>query len=757
LLDCLLMFREWTVTGMVMESRLTPSEHSTTIAALRRAGLRRGALVVAVCLVTACGGKSATDEAGSRGNSFPPAKNALDDFSSGSTGDSNNTNGLAANEVRVTMEVPAAVAPDGEATRRNLRIVAPDRLEVYRTDPSLRNLGSVDITRRTEDNGREVITFENGLPLAPDVIIEAVYGNTRMRALAADSDRDVKVNPFSEYLVTNTLASYSGTQFSDILDCVNDASGQLCLNKYVWSTLADQVHDFEIDIPDNRDLAGALELLEERGDFSGYVDRMAEYAVLNDESSGRISASSADYNSVFLGVELGQTFREASLSGSGQWGLRTAQEEQITDSNGTGYVFPALTLTTFDAFNIRVTSLASDIPYDREVLIHRADNDFFARGSEEWDLNTHASAPGAATLVDETRLLAGRALYQSVTGQGSSEIIGWTRNPYYLDAFVSTASGDNEPPDRVLSGYFTAGKAIELEATSDTLKRRETLEDHYLSVLEVNLLRESGFSLQALNNKSYNVVYLATRLGDASEPVQVETGAGTWDISGTQVIQQMPTRTISRDSSGAVNGPVVGSRNVTWTVSERPSRLSVGDRNIGRLNLDVSNASGQFDTPELGTGASNPEGSLLAFNLDNGTTGDGLLVAATQAATLPASGRYRLQGFAMGLTDGANRLRHFDNAVLTIDSNASATLAINALDVAHVVGDESVSAPVAVDEGTLNLTYSDEGNGQARFTSGDLELEGFVTGEQDQFFLRLSDAGGGEQSAGLVIATRLPE
>ena len=102
-------------------------------------------------------------------------------------------------------------------------------------------------------------------------------------------------------------------------------------------------------------------------------------------------------------------------------------------------------------------------------------------------------------------------------------------------------------------------------------------------------------------------------------------------------------------------------------------------------------------------------------------------------------------------------LRHFDNAVLTIDSNASATLAINALDVAHVVGDESVSAPVAVDEGTLSLTYSDEGNGQARFTSGDLELEGFVTGEQDQLFLRLSDAGGKEQSAGLVIATRLPE
>ncbi len=141
------------------------SGHHESPHLLGRPGLRPLTLILTAALLSACGGSSATDEAGSRGNSFPPAKNALDDFSSGSTGDSNNTNGLAQNEVRVTVEVPAAVAPNGEPTRRNLRIVAPDRLEVYRTDPSLRPLGSVNISRRTEDNGREVIAFEDGLPL----------------------------------------------------------------------------------------------------------------------------------------------------------------------------------------------------------------------------------------------------------------------------------------------------------------------------------------------------------------------------------------------------------------------------------------------------------------------------------------------------------------------------------------------------------------------------------------------------------------
>ncbi|CAN0602946.1 unnamed protein product, partial [Ectocarpus sp. 12 AP-2014] len=216
-------------------------------------------------------------------------------------------------------------------------------------------------------------------------------------------------------------------------------------------------------------------------------------------------------------------------------------------------VYPALTLTSFDAFNIRVTSLANDIPYDREALIHQVGNNFFERGSDQWDLNTHASSPGAATLVDETRLLAGRALYQSITGEGSSEIIGWTRNPYYLDAFVSATGGDNDAPDRVLSGYFSAGKAIELESSAGELKRRRTLEDHYVSVLEVNLLRDQGFSLESLNFKDYNVVYLASRFSEGSEPIQIESGAGTWGISGNTVAQVMPTLTMARSSDGTVN------------------------------------------------------------------------------------------------------------------------------------------------------------------------------------------------------------
>ncbi|MBW7470509.1 hypothetical protein [Marinobacter sp. F4218] len=710
-------------------------------------------------LLSGCGGgDDAITGAQNDPNDFANGKNPVDDFSPGSTGDSSKTAGLEANEVRITMEVPGGVAPDAELTRRNLRIVQPDRISVYTTNTALQNLGSVPVSTRTDDNGFTIIAFDEGLPLGPDVLIDASYGNVRLRALAADADRDVKINPFSEYLVRNTLTTYTPGQFQSILDCVDDVGGELCLNKYVWSTLADQVHDFEIDIPSTANLTSALDLLSGRGDFARYVSAMADYALLDETSSGRITASSADYNSVFFGVELGQTFLESSLVNSGQWGARTAQEERLEDQYGVGYVYPALTLTSFDAFNIRVTSLASDIPYAREALIHQAGNDFFLRGSEQWDLNTHASSPGAATLVADTRLLAGRALYQSITGRGSSRIIGWTRNPYYLDAYTSEPVSDTTGPDRVVSGYFSAGKAIELETSGEELKRKETLENHYLSVLELDLLRQRGFSLNILDGRDYNVLYLATQFSDGATPVTFETGLGDWRISGNTITQNQLLTTVARDASGAVSTDNTGIRIESWTLSNRTSRLSDGDANIGRLNLDVSTASGDFEQPDLGVGASTPDGSLLAFNLDDSSFGDGILIAAAQtSASAPTSGRYRLQGIRLGMTSDSNQLAHFDNAVLTIGSTVLATLDPRTLDVVHTVGDETVTSPQLNEGDTISLAYdSSAGNGRVTFTGASMVLEGFFTSDQDQFYLRLRDTVSGEEQIGLLMATRIP-
>lgn len=710
-------------------------------------------------LLAGCGsGEDAIDGARAQTNDFATAKNPLDDFNSGSTGDSSNAGDLEANEVRITMEVPGAVAPDAEVTRRNLRIVHPETLSVYTTNTSLQNLGSVDVTTREDAEGFTIIAFPDGQPLAPDVVIEATYGNARMRAFAADSDRDVKINPFSEYLVRNTLASYTPGELDTIKDCVNDAGGELCLNKYVWSTLADQVHDFEIDIPGNLDVQGALSLLEGRADFARYVAAMGDYALLDENSSGKISASSADYNSVFLGVELGQSFAEPSISGTGLWGMRTAYEERLEDSNGVGYVYPALTLTSFDAFNIKVTSLATDIPYDREVLLHSEGNEFFLRGSEFWEQNTHSSSPGAATLLGDTRLLAGRALYQSITGRDSARIIGWTRNPYYLDAYTSPPADESVGPDRVVGGYFSAGKAIELEPDGEALKRGPVLENHYLSALELNLLRPAGeaeFDADVLDNRSYNVVYLASRFAEDTTPLTLESGLGTWVVDGEGgVTQALEFDTVSRDNTGAVYRAPAVAMATDWLVTPRTSILSTGERDIGRFNLDISTPSGNEEKPDVGVGASTPDGSFLAFNLDDSPLGDGLLVAAAQASsTAPETGRYRIQGVSMGISGGSNELRHFDNAELVING-ATATLSGEAISVVNTVNVNEVSTPaeMIVD---ATFAYAQTSPGTVSFTSGNLVLDGFYTNDHSQLYLRLNRTGTGSEAVGLLLATRI--
>ena len=711
-------------------------------------------------LLTACGGgDSAIDGVKEIPNRFGNGANALDDFNEGSTGDSGNTAGLEPNEVRVTMEVPALYAPNAEITRRNLRIVIPDQVQVYRSNQGGQNLGSVAYSTSTGEDGHIIVAFPDGQPIGPDVVIEARYsggGQTiAMKALAADSDRDVKVNPFSHYLVQNGLGGYSSTEFQAVMDCVNDRGGALCLNKYVWSSLADQVHDFEIDIAGNLTLDAAVSTLAGRADFAGYIEQMADYALLGPNASGTIRASSADYNSVFLGLELGPTFRDARYPGAGQWGARTAQEEDL----GGAFLYPALTLTSFEAFNINVTSLATDIPYDRSTLVHgfsNPDGHQFARETG-WTRNSHSSSPGAATLTppsedgsDPARLLAGRALYQSITDEPGSANNGWTRNPYFMDAFTSAPGDENQSPDRVLGSYFTAGKAIALADADGKLKRQETLEEQYLSVLELHLLRSEDFDMAGITGSDYNLVYLTAQFG-GSNPAAFETGYG--ELGGADGALTTNNATIYRGNTGAAGAGASSAVTDTWNIANRPAQLSSGTKNIGRLSLCRSCTESE---PPLGLGAATPDGSLLAFNLDDTGLGDGLVIAGkTTSLAAPVTGDYWVQGTMIALDTNQNQLYQVAGGTLTL-SETGADLTATSYRVSHTITENTVGTPEneLLD---LGFTVTPGGNGNIQLAGGELVLNGFYTESGDQIFLVAQDNTGPELRTGLLIATLIPE
>ncbi|ERP89806.1 hypothetical protein Q666_14310 [Marinobacter sp. ES-1] len=711
-------------------------------------------------LLTACGGgDSAIDGAREIPNRFGNTVNALDDFNPGSTGDSGNTAGLKANEVRITMEVPAFYAPDAEQTRRNLRIVTPDQVQVYRSNQGGQNLGTVPYSTSTGEDGHVIVSFPDGQPIGPDVVIEARYsggGQTiAMKALAADSDRDVKVNPFSHYLVQNGLGGYSSTEFQAVMDCVNDRGGALCLNKYVWSSLADQVHDFEIDIAGNLKLDAAIGMLASRADFAGYIDQMADYALLGPNASGTIRASSADYNSVFLGLELGPTFRDARFPGAGQWGARTAQEEDL----GGAFLYPALTLTSFEAFNINVTSLATDIPYDRSTLVHGFTNPDGHQFSREtgWTRNSHSSSPGAATLTppsedgsDPARLLAGRALYQSITDEPGSANNGWTRNPYFMDAFTSAPGTENQSPDRVLGSYFTAGKAIALADADGKLKRQQTLEEHYLSVLELHLLRSEDFNMAGITGSDYNLVYLTAQFG-GSNPITFEIGYG--ELDGSDGALTTNNATIYRDNTGAAGAGASSAVTDTWNIANRPAQLSSGIKNIGRLALCRSCTESE---PPLGLGAATPDGSLLAFNLDDTGLGDGLVIAGkTTTLAAPIAGDYRVQGTIIAMDADQNRLYQVAEGTLTL-TDTGADLKATSYRVSHTITENTVGT-AEEDVFNLGFTVTPGGNGSIQLAGGELVLNGFYTESGDQIFLVVQDNTGPELRTGLLIATLIPE
>jgi len=709
-------------------------------------------------LLAACGdGGTAIDEAKKIPNRFGNATNALDDFSPGSTGDSGNTAGLKANEVRLTMEVPARYAPQADETRRNLRMVVPDQVDIYRHNERGQNLGRVNYSLSTGEDGHLVVAFHDGLPTGPDVVIEARYAGTGgtlvMKALAADADRDIKINPFSHYLVQEGLGSYSSGEFQAVMDCVDDRGGALCLNKYAWSGLADQVHDFEIDIAANASLEQVITALSNRADFAGYVDKMARSARLGAGASGSIRASSADYNSVFLALELGQTFRDSRYPGAALWGARTAQELDL----GGAFLYPALTLTSFEAFNINVTSLVTDIPYRRQALIHGFDpgGDVFSLAAA-WADNTHASAPGAATLTPPSpegdtpaRLLAGRSLYQSITEEAGQEN-GWTRNPYFMDAYTPAPGGPNQSPDRVLDSYFTAGKAIALarDGNGERRVRRETLEEYYLSVFELHLKRSEGFEVSTVQSGDYNLVYLATQLG-GSDPLIVESGHGSWQAgTGTLTTDNFVIR---RDADGIASAGATAGVGDTWQVRNRPASLSSGPASIGRLTLCRACAG----EPPLGLGAATPGGDLVAFNLHHPELGQGLVVAAEKTpVSAPVNGTYRVQGVMVGLDAGESSLLQLADTTL-IFGNDGADLAGAAYRVTHQVADNEVTAP---QEDLLNLGFNVTmpGDGRIVFDGGELVMEGFFTGSGDQLFLVLSDSTGPELRTGLLLATLIP-
>ncbi len=686
-----------------------------------------------------CGsGEDAIDGAASKPNSFPPNKNPANNFGESSTGDSDNSSGLKRNEIVVSLEVPMAESGNGEDTRRGLKIVQPDRLDIYRTNQNLGQGSSVDYSRRTDESERTIITFEDGQPQGPDVVIEASYNGQRLRALATDQDRDVKINPFSEYLVANAVGGYSEEEFAEVMECL-DAEADFCLNRYVWAVLADQVHDFEIEIPANRNIEGAVSFLDDRADFKSFIDNMADYARIGQDQAQRIGLDIEDvaddtgvenltYNSIWFGLSLSESRWPNGDDAAGQWGALYGTEAPNENTR------PNLLVTAGDLFGVDLTLLGSDVPYYRKTWEHEPDNSFDA--NDEWQLNAHSTSQNPGTITGK-RLLAGRSVFQTVTGTGTQT--GWTQNPFYYDAFLGY-EGDAELPERILAGYFTGGKAIRLRDRSGNLEREQTLENHFVSAIDISLEQPAESDSEPQASGNYNAVFFGMRDSDG-DAVAFRGGYGPLTGSSTYSFTAREDTTITQISrdGGAVE-------------TARPA---------GGISLNLNNIEeGRFASGSS-YGAISPSGSVMAVNLvDSTTLGNGLMIAAQPADSAPDTGTYRLQGFIAGLNQGSNTLIHFDNALLDMSDN---TVSLAGFRIEHSVADGIVTPPreafpQADDSFSRSPLSGDNGFFRLEMNNANIEMTGFASADQEQLFfsIRYNETGTGgndKEYIGLAIAT----
>lgn len=711
-------------------------------------------MVLTLALLSGCSGSGdANDAAAGKPNSFPGKSNPGSGFSEQGTGDSGNagTSKLGKNEVLVTLEVPKSLAPDGELSRRNLHLIQPDSVRVYRSNSDLAEVASVNINIRTTDDGITVIEFQNGQPLGPDVLVEATVNGTTMRAYATDRDRDIKINPFSEYIVRHGLGDYEPDEFATVMDCVN-ATEEICINKFVWSTLADQIQDFEIDIPSGISFEGAVAFVGQRADFRRYVRDMANLALIPPGSSDKIDAQSLGLNSIFFGIELGRSnLASSDDSRPGQWGTQSAVEKVI-ESNGTTIVYPGASLASLSLFGISGTFIAINFPYARNTLVQFDSNTYQTQSPSFWEVNGHSSTSNSASIKNDNELVSGQALLQTITGKSKPRTIGWTRNPFVRDSLLD---GDSGNLNGLLSSYFTGGKAIELEGESGNYDRGKQLEEHFVSVFDIDLPQSEDFDIGKLKS-AYNVISFSLQLGlDEQTPFRAESLAGRWDGGGGQFTQTATANELTRSGGGTVALTKAVPRDGQRLISNRTSVRSKADKDDGRLNLDISNeTTDDRQKPELGIGASSPDGSLIAFNLSNGTNGEGVLIGVQRGASSPKLGTYRMQGTIIDLALDTNRLRQITNAPLSITGTSKATANFGGLDVVQTVSDDSLQRPQTLQANDIDMTYT-ANSGEITFSAGNLKLTGFVASDSKYMLLQVRDTqASGQQSLGLVLATR---
>ncbi len=773
--------------------------------------LRLSALAGILTLLFGCGsGTEAVDAAGKTVNSF--ARNAVDaneEIAQNGTSNITACTGTDASAVTYCLVVEATdsmiaswqtevfnlITPAKAYAFRGLTTVPARSIEIIQVDHNLNRISSEPIPSYTVTDNPALGTYSINFSQPPsariDIIAKVTLDNGQvLLAPFIDSSIDENFNPIvvvnvvSDFLVKQLYGKLnSADALNSLLPCNGgtsntgnnvDCTKQPFAKFSLWNALNELTQGYEIDIPADYTITQALELLDSTSDFKAHINtvldemlRTEEAFVGGTERTLDLSdpqntfdnlSTQKEYNSTLFSLAFNQVDPDSAAKGAS---ISTTVSSKFDEISG-AINYPELTLNTSN-FYVTLTGLVENFPIQRRSLSFSQANDLSLSAAVE---NGLSSAPSNTFLTSQGFYVAGKMPYQTITDRTATTAIGWQSDPY--TQLIYTADADSSGPQAMLSSFVRNGGQYAITDNGDSTWTRNDKqeEQNIFAWSSYNQALESGSGSaieQKINSKTFGAVGLSLKLSDTGD---IYTTAGDimhWSaVSPDTITETQPsahyqsylfsraadqTLNVSAPSSSAVRA------NRQYQATPSLKSTSSGLQNIFRGRLTVT----ALGTLEPNQASSTPEGDMITVIQNELSKGQGMIQAVELRDTAPTADRsnlrYRLSGNSFGSDAGLNRLRNYNNSVITLNSQTTAVLSLNILESTHDINSQVVSKIAESSITNISGTYSVASNGEVQFTfpnveGHDLTLTGFMS-------KHLDDSGNETAQAGNVLTLLL--
>ena len=773
-------------------------------------------LIFLIALSGCGGGSSAVDNAGKQANDFARNSVAADEeITEGGTASVTSCSSTKTSLVTYCLAVEATDAmiaswqsdvynlltPGKAYAFRGLSTVQAKSVEVIQVNENLEAITSSIIPAYTvQENsalGTYSISFDEAPPGRLDIVAKVTLNNGEILFapfialnVEINDSPEVIVNVVSDFQIKQLYNQLSTTEdLARLLPCTDLADNIGCENQPAakqnnWNGLTHLVQNYEINIPPSLTITQAFELLNNTAEFKNHIqtsineitriqepfvggtERNLDSLDLETEDDFQNLITNKNYNSSLFALAFNQiapdsAAPDASISTS----ISTTFDEIISGIDGaadvTIFTYPELT-EFIQNFNISVTSLAGDFPFERRSLIQTTDNKISLTPAQN---NAFTSAPGNSFLTTQGFYLSGKVPYQTISDKTETSGTGWQFDPYMH--LLYSAASDGGKPNSLLSSFVSNGSSFFITTDgSSTWDRKTKLEEQNLFSWTVHneIDAEGDFTTDIISGKTYGVVSYSVKLNDTGTVLKTTGKTSLWEAQSVIEImaenqptllvpaggeQHYQTYSFDRDDQQllsvptATNDPAVANRTYTAIKTTKSTSNGLVSADVGRLEMSALG-----NVAEKSTASSTPDGSMLTVTLNEDAAGQGIIQAMEMRTTQPDFSAtpvtYRLSGNSLGANAASNILRNYSESKITI-TGSSVALTLNTIESTHNISTQNITGLTELTEITANGTIATV-DGAVRMVFPDvagkiLILKGFISKSLDDSNIETTQPG----------------